>query len=388
MLNVTIRKNDSPSYQTIVLNLPEPENKLAEKLSQAGIGITLEANCLIDNIDGEEGVLQSLCGKCVNADELQYLARRIDGFDKNELQNFYAVLEAKNPQSLREMIDLACNLYCYTVVSDFSDLYAIGQMHLANKDGGIIPSEASPGQFIAEARRLLSTKGDVTAHGVVYPSGLPYSQEYNGEQFPPYCDHEYQFAVTIFPDEKDNRSETLFLPCWEIQITKALLRLGLSSLDGAFIEVDEGRLSQEICRIMMIDNPIQNHLWDLNDLARSYAGFGQQDILAFEAIVNYAQPSAPEEVVCLAKNFYEFIAVPGVHTPVEYAQYVIENSGRFNVHSELCNYIDYRRYGEDHVRQENGMFADFGYLAYVGTSPAVEDILSRTNELSLHGLNE
>ena len=358
MLNVTIRKNDASSYRTTVLELPEPENTLAEKLMLIGIGMTLEKNCLVVGIDGDEGSLQSLCRKCVNADELQYLARRMNGFDNNELQSFYAVLEAEKPQNLKDMINLACNLFCYTVVSDFSNLDAVGKMHLANKHGGMFPPESVPGQFEAAAYDLLATKGIVTSHGVVYPSGLPRSMEYNGKQFPAYIDHDYKFAVTILPDAKSNKSETLFLPCWDVQISKALMRLGLSERDDAFIEVDEGRFNPKLRRIMMMDSPILKYLPAFNGLARCYVGFTEKDIAAFEAIVDYAQPSTPEEAVCLAENYYEFISVPDVHTPEEYAKHVIEDTCRFGAHSELCDYIDYKRYGEDHVRQENGQFTN------------------------------
>ena len=93
MLEIKLRKHDTPSYRTAVVKFPATEPDLQEAMEKIGVGITTEKLCLVDAVQNDHGGLQALAGTLVNADEVQYLAKRMDSFDKNELNTFYAAAE-------------------------------------------------------------------------------------------------------------------------------------------------------------------------------------------------------------------------------------------------------------------------------------------------------
>lgn len=48
---------------------------------------------------------------------------------------------------------------------------------------------------------------------------------------------------------------------------------------------------------------------------------------------------------------------------------MIRESGYFEYDENLEGFYDYRRYGEQRIRQEGGQFNECGYVAYQGTFP-------------------
>ena len=63
----------------------------------------------------------------------------------------------------------------------------------------------------------------------------------------------------------------------------------------------------------------------------------------------------------LAENLDQFDFIPGIHTPEEYGRHMIRESGHFEYDENLEGFYDYRRYGEQHIRQEGGRFNECGY---------------------------
>ena len=127
MLEMKLRKHDAPSYRTAVITFPANEPDLQKAMDEIGVGITTEKLCVVDTVQNEGKGLQALVGTLVNADEVQYLARRMDSFDKNELHTFYAASEQEKLTEVKDLINLSFNLHCYALISDFSDIAAVGQ---------------------------------------------------------------------------------------------------------------------------------------------------------------------------------------------------------------------------------------------------------------------
>lgn len=375
MLKLTIRRADGPSYRTTVLELPEREDLLAEKLKQIGVGVTLEKNCQIEKLEGDGGALQALVGASVNADEMQYLAKRLDSFDKREMLAFRAAATAEKLTEVKDLINLTYNLDCYTVISSFTDAAQIGSIHLTALEHGIIPEKVPAAELEAVGRALIAGgDGVVTPYGVLYRNGNQQELVYNGRQFPEYFYQDCEISAVL---TLDGKTETLYLPCFDVEIEKALLRLGAADSSKCTVKMEQGRICEAI-RIMLEEEfQLSEHLDTLNRLARCYRGFDEQALENFHTIFDSACPQTPEEVLCLAENFYEFTVIPGVSTPEESAHYMIEQSGHFELDPSLEEFLDFKGYGERRVREEQGIFGDRGYLAYRGTTALVEEILAR-----------
>ena len=383
MLEMKLRKRDAPSYRTAVIVFPAAEPDLQKAMDEIGVGITTEKLCVVDDVKNEHRGLQALAGTLVNADEVQYLAKRMDSFDKSELNTFYAVAEQEKLTEVKELINLTFNLHCYALISDFSDISAVGQRYELCRRTSIPMDEMKNTDFESMGKKLLSGgKGAITTYGVLYHTGNTPEQIYNGEQFPEYHWRSDDVA-TITLESGDYHSgikyEYLYLPCWETEIEKAVNRLGLSSPESCATHLDFGGMSEQVYQIFTEDYPLSDHLYTLNNLARSYTGFDEQAREDFHAIIEMAQPKAPEDVVMLADNFYEFTVVPGVKTSADYGRYMIIDSGRYDFDENLKEYIDFGGYGEHRIQNENGSFTDYGYIAYHGCTTAVEELLRQND---------
>ena len=381
MLKITLRRHDAPSYRTATLEFPVAEPDLQKAMDQISVGITTEKLCLADAVQNDHGGLQALVGTLVNADELQYLAKRMDSFDQDELNTFYAAAEHEKLTEVKDFINLTFNLHCYALISDFSDISAIGQKYELCRRTAIPMDEVKHTDFAAIGRKLLvGNEGAVTPYGVLYPTGNSPEQMYNGEQFPEYHWRGDDVA-TVTLESGDYHSsikyEHLYLPCWEVEIEKALNRLGLKSPKPCATHLEFAGMSEQVYRLFTEEYPLSEHLYTLNNLARSYMGFDEQGRNAFHAIVEMARPQTPEDVSLLADNFYEFTAVPGVKAPAEYGRYMIIDSGHYEFDENLEEYIDFKGYGEHRMQDENGCFTDYGYIAYRGSTPAVEELLRK-----------
>lgn len=393
MLKLTIRRNDAPSYRTATIEFPAIEGDLQKQLNLIGVGVTTEKNCLVDKISGDEDALQQLTGQCVNADEVQYLAKRMDSFDKKELQTFCAVAQSEQLTSVKDLINLTFNLHCYCLVSDFSDVDAIGKNFEFSRRMAMTMDEMKNTDFGEIGRKIISEKkGAITPYGVLYETGNQPEQVYNGEQFPQYSYRGDEVAmVTLEVGDYHNsiKYEYLYLPCWDVEIEKALCRLGVDSLDSCATSLDCDVMDKSIYFIFTEDHPLSKHLHTLNNLTRAYLGFDEQACDAFHAIIDMAMPKTPEDIALLADNYYEFSTVRGVGNPTEYGRHMILQSDRYEVDENLAEYIDFKRYGEQRVSREGGSFTDYGYIVYWGTTPAVEQLLRQddTPSMTMGGLS-
>lgn len=66
------------------------------------------------------------------------------------------------------------------------------------------------------------------------------------------------------------------------------------------------------------------------------------------------------------ENLDLFDFAPGAHSPVEYGKYMIQQSGHFDYDENLDEFYDYEGYAQQRINEEDGMFADRGYIAYKG----------------------
>jgi hypothetical protein len=221
MLEMTLRKYDAPSYRTAVIAFPANEQNLEKALDRIGVGITIEKNCLVDKISGDEGALQGLIGQCVNADEMQYLAKRLDSFDKSEIQTFRAAVHAERLTTVKDMINLTFNLQAYTVITDFSDIAGIGKNHELNRQLAMTVQEMEQTDFAEIGRRLIKEqKGVITPYGVLYSTGNEKQELYNGEQFPEFSYRGGDAAIVrleVGDYHSGIKYEYLYLPCWEVE---------------------------------------------------------------------------------------------------------------------------------------------------------------------------
>lgn len=80
-------------------------------------------------------------GNPVNLDELDYLAKRLDSFDVGEAAQFQAMAEKLNLNGMTDLINLTFCCQQAMVITDFTDLEAVGRNHYMNLNGGCASTE-------------------------------------------------------------------------------------------------------------------------------------------------------------------------------------------------------------------------------------------------------
>ena len=111
-------------------------SSVMKMLSALGIGDITARDCQIEELTRACPTLRKLEGTEVNIDELDYLAKRLDGFDTVEITQFQAMADKLNLTEMKDLINLTFSCQQATVITDFSDLEAVGRNHYMNTHGG------------------------------------------------------------------------------------------------------------------------------------------------------------------------------------------------------------------------------------------------------------
>ena len=198
MIQAVLGNPHHPEYGVATIPFPIPRDQYAhcmEMLEALEIGDAVKADCKVEKIDSFYTVLKRVEMLTVNVEELNYLAKRLDSFDTGEAAQFQAMAHKLELFELKDLINLTFCCQQATVITDFSDLAAVGRNHYMNLHGG----SASVDELNAldgkkTARQLIeSGSGTITPYGVVYDNGMKLEQVYDGRFFPCYYD------VTVYP---------------------------------------------------------------------------------------------------------------------------------------------------------------------------------------------
>ena len=392
MIHAVLDNPNHPEYGVATIPFPIPHDQYAhcmELLEALEIGDAVRADCQVQEINSFYSVL--MCAKMltVNVEELNYLAKRLDSFDVGEATQFQAMAHKLELFELKDLINLTFCCQEATVITDFSDLAAVGRDHYMNLHGGcatVTELEALDGE--GTARQLIeSGSGTVTPYGVVYDNGMKLEQVYDGQFFPCYYyePHATTVAVTSKSEPEDTAHTTwLYLPMVQEEIDRALQRAGITSHADIRLRLEDSQLPNEVNVLLDMDH---DSLEDLNALAQATNDFSTDDIKKLGAVVTLAKPQNAEQVKNLAENLDLFDFAPGAHSLAKYGKYMIQQSGHFDYDANLDDFYDYEGYALQRINEEDGMFTDRGYIAYKGYF-SIEEIMdgSQSSHMEMGGM--
>ena len=393
MMQAVLSNPSHPEYGVATIPFPIPRDQYAhcmELLEALEIGDALKADCKVEKIDSFFSVLKRTEMLTVNVEDLNYLAKRLDSFDTGEAAQFQAMAHKLELFELKDLINLTFCCQQATVITDFSDLAAVGRDHYMNLHGGSASvDELSALDGKGTARRLIeSGSGTITPYGVVYDNGMKLEQIYDGRFFP--CYYYEPNAITVAATAKSEPEDTehitwLFLPMEREEIDRALLRGGITDPADVRLRLEDSQLPNEVD--VLLDMEYET-LSDLNELAEATDGLSKADMEKLGAVVMLAEPKSAAQIKNLAESLDLFDFALGVHTPQDYGKYMIRQSGRFEYDENLDAFYDYEKYGTEHMNEEDGMFTDRGYIAYKGYT-SMEEIMagSQSSHMEMGGLS-
>ena len=371
MIQAVLSNPSHPEYGVATIPFPIPHDQYAhcmELLEALEIGDAVKADCKEEEVDSFFSVLKRTEMLTVNVEELNYLAKRLDSFDTGEAAPFQAMAHKLELFELKDLINLIFCCQQATVITDFSDLAAIGRDHYMNLHGGSASvDELNKLDGEETARQLIeSGSGTITPYGVIYDNGMKLEQIYDGRFFPFYYyePNAITVAVTSKAEPEDTEHITwLYLPMVQEEIDRALQRAGITDPADIRLRLEDTQLPDEADVLLDME---QESLADLNALAQATDALSSDDMEKLGAVVMLAKPQNVEQIKNLAENLDLFDFAPGAHTPVEYGKYMIQQSGRFEYDENLDEFYDYEKYGLQRMGEEDGMFTDRGYIAYKG----------------------
>ncbi|MBS5822386.1 MAG: antirestriction protein ArdA [Clostridium argentinense] len=360
--------------ESIMFNFPYDESEISNVYNQLDIEISAAHNCYIEEVVYDSDMNEVLKGKECNIDELNFLFKRMDSFDIKERKVFFASAFAENPKTIAELINISFNTHCYSLVSDFNNLETVGKdLYLSEKQAVAVKElDELDGESFAMGVIKNNPNSRITPYGVLYKNINEPEQIYNGKQFPQY--HWKETVATIQLTSKD-ANEFIYLPCSDVEIEKALMRLETPYLHDCEITIDSHNFSEKILEIVSDDKTPLVKIDNLNNLAKYYKEIGNHNIEYFEKLMDYVKPRTVEEIFTLADAMYEFELFDGIHSVESYGRYMICDSGHFEYDSNLEEYIDFKRYGQEKMAHEFGAFSEKGYITYHGYNQKLESLL-------------
>ena len=394
MMSAVVSNPGHPEYGVATIPFPIPRDQYAhcmEMLEALEIGDALKADCKVEKIDSFYSVLKRTEMLTVNMEELNYLAKRLESFDTGEAAQFQAMAHKLELFELKDLINLTFCCQQATVITDFSDLAAIGRDHYMNLHGGSASVDELNKLDVEETARQLidSGSGTITPYGVVYDNGMKLEQIYDGRFFP--CYYYEPNAITVAVTSKAEPEDTehitwLYLPMEREEIDRALLRGGITDPSEIRLSLEDSWFPHEVLDLLDMDHV---DISELNALVQALDEFSDMSIRKYAAAAVMARPHTTEQAKHLAENLDLFDFAPSASTPEEYGKYMIRQSGHFDYDENLDAFYDYEKYGTERMNAEDGMFTDRGYIAYKGYI-SMEEVMNggQSNHMVMGGLSQ
>ena len=385
MMQVILSNSKHPEYGQATIPLPLAQDQYedcVELLEKLEIGSATKQDCKVLEISSAFPVLKRMEMLTVNLDELDYLAKRLASFDVGEAAQFQAMAHKLELFELKDLINLTFCCQQATVITDFTNLEAIGRDHYMNLYGGCASTQELEDLDGAETARLLidSGAGEVTPYGVVYDNGMKLEQYYDGQHFPAYlyepCMIMMGLTYRLEPEETKNIT-WFYLPAAKGQLERAMVRSGISDPADMRFRFSESMFPDEVDAAL--DFRYEN-IYELNDLALAVSKLSVEAQKKLGAVVEMAEPEYASQICRLAENLDQFEFAPGAHTPAEYGRFMIQESGHFEYDENLEGFYDYEKFGLQRMEQESGMFTDRGYVSYHGTMSLEELMMEDPTE--------
>jgi hypothetical protein len=370
---MTIKKSNNIDEKSIEAWFPIEEEKLNKICEDIGITISKNANCFI--VDSNDNDLISVIKeRYCNVDELNFLTKRLESFDAKEKITFFASAVATDAQSLNDLINLTYNTHCYSVISDFSNLDAVGRAVYLNEAGAATTKELESidGRSVVDELMKFSPLKVVTPYGVLYQNRNEPELVYDGKNFPCYY---FQNETATLCIEAHGNKEFIYMPCTTTSIDKALFGLDVKDLAECEISFESDILPSQLTEFIGSEESANSKVSILNDFSKRFKEMGSHEGPYFEKLLAYVKPRNLDEINALLDHMYEFQMFDGIRGAEEYGRYMICDSGHFEYDENLEAYIDFKRYGEQKMKNECGALTAKGYITYHGYSTELQEVL-------------
>ena len=356
---------------------PCSDNVLNEKLKEVGMGEIMPAQATVIEIS-EPADLPLRLNFFHNLDEINYLAKRMYSFDRNELSTFIESVKFDKFDMPKDLINATFNLHRYSLIQDVSDMEKVGRHYILSKQGAISQTEAEKMDFAAIGKEILSVgKINVTDKGLLVAiDGAEFHEVYDGTTFPEY---DYIGNGLLTAEISFNgKTDYVYLPDDDLSISKALVRLDAPNLEACKCDITD--ISTDIGGTKaLLDRILEREgLYAVNKVA-FYINDADIDLKKLQALTEYAGNEDSETVCALAKGINNFTFIEDIEDDEDVGRYFVENDSDYNVHSDLEDFIKYDEFGEWLRQGMEGKFVNGGYVSMNNGFTTIDYVLEENS---------
>ena len=349
-MEAILKNPEHPEYGTAAIPFPIPTKRYdecVERLAAMGIGDPLARDCVVEEIRDALPIFNRLKGQRVNADELDYLGKRMESFDCDEEIQFSAMAHIMGLTAVKDLINLTFCVSDVTVIRNFSNLASEGKLHYLHIRGGASQEELrnlDPVKLVSDL--IASGKGAVTPYGVVYHNGMVFRELYKGGNFPAYHYTPKILSGTLSKSRQPEDAEecaALYFPMPDSVLTRTLIRAGWEKPSEPLclkLEAEDAPL--EVVKALGAERTVRvcdGVLEELNAMSRAIAGLPDSEYGKLGEAIRFAEPRDAAQIARLAENLGLFEFIPDEGTPEEQArELTATGNGGFTAHG----YVAYR----------------------------------------------
>ena len=311
--------------------------------------------------------LSALNARNVNLDELNFLARRLDSFTEEEIEQFFAATEHENAQSLKNMINLTYNLDKFTLIKNVGDMTKVGRDYTLNTEGCVPADSRYDAKYAEIGRKLLASgRGVFTERGLLFVEDKPIEEVYDGKTFPGFA---YQSFIVNVDVEYKGRYESLFLPESQLAIDKAVRRLGAESIDDCDLSSEYGNPNFSRFSVRFEEILDNEGIDALNELAYELNTY-DIDTEKLDAAMEMTDVKSSKNIITLIDHLDEFEYLNDIsYGDFEgIGRYFVDNDyyDEYEISDELCDFFDYAGFGAHMAEEKGGQFVSGGFVFYDG----------------------
>ena len=362
--------------QTVDITLPATDMDIQYCMKCIGIEDIVPV-CCISEVWDEPSYFGFLKGQTVSMDELNFLARRLDGMTEYEKRVVGVYSSETGIREMKQLINLTYSLQGLSLLTDLTDGNRVGlrlylDRHLA------ISEEKSKMDFNAYAQKIFSEgKCKFLPHGILVDQGFQMEEVYNGKTFPEYIDRPDETVAVLSLGNEAGDKEYLYLPTDISAMDKVKKRLNIAAFaEGIVNGIENIRLPESILpspedMCMFLQGDVRK-LTLFNEMCQTVSRFDEAKMDQLAMAAGFVGTSEFTDITYIAKNLDEFEIHPQIHTDKEYGEFLVKEAGIFEIDELLLPYIDYAGVARD---KRQAAMADSGFIpeGFVGTQRAIHE---------------
>ena len=333
-------------------------------------------------------VLSVLSKSEVNLDQLNYLAKRLDCLDDDEMDQFVVAVDYENIGSLRDLINLSFNLDKFTLIKDISDMTKVGREYILNTEGSV-PADSKYDEHYAQVGMdlLNSGRGVFTPKGLLFREDKPLEELYDGQVFPYFA---YNESIVDIEIEYNGKSEMVFLPDSELAFGKALKRLGAPDLEACecSLELTNARYSKLVDSFNEVFE--KDGINELNSILKTLDEY-DIDPNKVAALLEYTGATSSSDINVLIDSADDFELITEIDEGDydEVGRYFINHSDDYDLSEELEDFFNFDQFGEYIADEHSGQFVSGGfiyYTSYTGLDEILDQLDTADNSMRMGGM--